>query len=66
MPRKNRTDKHRLLSIEKFDCNKQRYQNSKLAQKAAEYQMLENMTIELSVYKCDLCGYWHLTRSVNN
>ena len=62
MPRKNRVVKHQPLSIDKYDCDKKRYQNDRQAQDAAGLQMLENMNINLSIYKCDLCGYWHLTK----
>ncbi len=65
MPRKNKIAKHQRLSINKFDCNKKRYQNARQAQDAAELQMLEDMNLNLSVYKCNLCQYWHLTRQNN-
>ncbi len=65
MPRKNKTIKHHSLPTEKFLCDKKRYKNEKDALDAAKNQTLEKMSLELSVYKCDLCGYWHLTRSVN-
>ncbi len=32
------------------------------AQRAAELAMLRDMSLELSVYRCDLCRKWHLTR----
>lgn len=63
MSRKNKIIKHQPFSADKFVCTKRRYRNEKQAQKAAELQMLENMNINLSIYKCDLCGYWHLTRN---
>jgi putative ubiquitin-RnfH superfamily antitoxin RatB of RatAB toxin-antitoxin module len=66
LPRKNRIVKHKPFLTDNFDCNKKRYQNKIEAQKAAEFQMLENMTISLSIYKCDLCSHWHLTRSIKN
>ncbi|MCX6728650.1 MAG: hypothetical protein NTV39_02695 [Candidatus Saccharibacteria bacterium] len=62
MPRKNRINKHQPLQLEKLVCNKKRYDSDREAQKAAETQMLENMNLELSVYRCDTCRYWHLTR----
>jgi hypothetical protein len=65
MPRINRIVKHQPLIISKFACNKKRYQNARQAQDAAEFQMLENMNVNLSIYKCDLCSYWHLTRNID-
>lgn len=40
---------------------KNRYSTQKEAQGAAEFHMLENMNIELEVYECATCGYWHMT-----
>lgn len=65
MPRKNKAVKRQSHSTMGLFCTKRRYKNEKDAQNAAEFQMLENMTLELSVYKCDLCIYWHLTRVEN-
>lgn len=42
-------------------CTKRNFKNQHDAQKAAEFHMLENMQLELSVYQCDMCQYWHLT-----
>jgi len=65
MPRKNKTIKHQSYSTDSLFCTKRRYRNEKEAIDAAEYQMLKDMNLELTVYKCDLCKYWHLTRSTN-
>jgi hypothetical protein len=64
MPRKNKTVKHQSFSKDRVICSKRRFRDEKEAQYAAEFQMLKNMSMELSVYKCDLCRYWHLTRVV--
>lgn len=67
MPRKNKTVKHQLYSIDRLFCVKRRYRNEKEAQQVAEFQMLKDMNLELLVYQCNLCKYWHLTRNhVNN
>jgi hypothetical protein len=63
VPRRNKIVKHQLFSKDSLVCNKRRFRGEKEAEEAAEFQMLENMNINLSIYKCDLCGYWHLTRS---
>lgn len=65
MARKNKTTKHQSFTINNLFCNKRRFRNEKEAQDAAEIQMLQDMNLELSVYKCDLCRYWHLTRNVD-
>lgn len=51
--------------IDGLFCNKKNYKNETEAQRMAELQMLENMSLELSVYKCNLCKYWHLTKSAD-
>jgi rubrerythrin len=43
---------------------KRRYKSEKEALKIADLQMLQNMSLELAVYKCDICGFWHLTRKI--
>lgn len=63
MPRKNRQIKHGRLVIINNCVLKRKFRNEREAQKAADYQMLINMNLELSVYKCDFCGMWHLTRN---
>ncbi|MEI6850722.1 MAG: hypothetical protein WCK26_02020 [Candidatus Saccharibacteria bacterium] len=65
MPRKNKTIKHQSYQSNRLFCDKRRYKNETDAQNAAEFQMLEKMTLELSVYKCNLCRYWHLTRKTS-
>lgn len=61
MSRKNKTIRHQPSS-NRIICNKRCYRNEKEAQNAAEFQMLENMSLELSIYRCNLCRYWHLTK----
>jgi len=65
MPRKNKSIKHQPFSFSNLFCTKKKYRNEKEALDAAEFQMLQYMNLELSVYKCDMCRYWHLTRGVN-
>lgn len=69
MPRKNRQIKHIRLERSVNSCDKKRgYKTEKQATSAAELQMLMNQGLELSVYKCDVCSMWHLTRkkTINN
>jgi hypothetical protein len=62
MPRKNNTPPHQLFHFASNCQQKRRYVNEKMAEAAAEHQMLLQYDLELSVYKCDVCGGWHLTR----
>ena len=65
MPRHNNTEKHQLFTFH-FSCqNKRRYKTENEALKAAEFQMLQDMNLELSVYKCNDCSFWHLTRQIH-
>lgn len=41
------------------------YKTESEALEAAELRMLDNMSVELAVYRCNICTNWHLTR-VNN
>jgi hypothetical protein len=66
MPRKNKTIQHRPYLMNQLFCSKRNYKNEKEAQNAAELQMLKDMNLELSVYKCNLCKYWHLTRNTKS
>jgi hypothetical protein len=45
--------------------SKRRFTTKKLAEAAAEYQMLLKPELDLSVYTCGQCGGWHLTRNTN-
>jgi hypothetical protein len=40
---------------------KQMFATEALALTAADFHMLENMSIELDVYRCEVCLFWHLT-----
>lgn len=66
MPRKNRSIKHQPFSSNDLFCTKRKFRNEKEAQEAAEFQMLQDMNLELSIYKCDMCIYWHLTRNTDS
>lgn len=62
MPRRNKPIQHNRLVITNNCQPKKQFINEKDALKAAEYQMLVTPNLELSVYQCDTCGKWHLTR----
>lgn len=62
MPRRNNTQKSSPRPINLRSCiSKRAFRNEKDALDAAERQMLIASPIELEVYRCDHCRYWHLT-----
>ncbi len=74
MPRRNRnasrskskatTRRSRLNSSQVTSCRqKNSYRTQAEAERAAEIQMLSNMSLELDVYHCPVCQQWHLTRN---
>lgn len=64
MPRKNKQIEYTRPSKPTCD-HKKRYETENEALRAAHYQTLINHGLGLSVYKCDICQKWHLTK-VNN
>jgi hypothetical protein len=62
MPRRNQTPPHTPFKFASNCQQKRRFATEKLAEKAAEHQNLINPDLELTVYRCELCGGWHLTR----
>ncbi|PKL31282.1 hypothetical protein CVV43_03430 [Candidatus Saccharibacteria bacterium HGW-Saccharibacteria-1] len=64
MPRRNKANKIvRSQILMRDNCDsKNQYLTKKQATEVAEYQMLINFNLELSVYKCESCYKWHLTR----
>lgn len=63
MPRQNKTPKYQKATFYISCTSKKRYKSENETIKTAEIQMLQNAGLELSTYKCDICGFWHLTRS---
>lgn len=62
MPRRNYPKPHIPFTPPKSCEEKRKYRSEKDALDAASLQMLMHPSLELSVYKCDQCGKWHLTR----
>jgi hypothetical protein len=62
MPRRNQTPPHQQFQFVSNCKQKKRFANERQAQEAADYQMLLRPDMTLSVYRCELCGGWHLTR----
>ena len=66
MPRRNSIPKPIIRFVLKNNCDaKRKYPTENAAIQTAEHQMLLNYDLELSVYKCDNCNKWHLTRNKN-
>jgi acetone carboxylase gamma subunit len=62
MPRKNNTPLHQKFKLILSCTQKRAFTTEKLAQIAAETQMLQKPGLELRVYLCPDCHKWHLTR----
>jgi len=62
MPRRNKSIKYTQPLI-KTCSPKRKFNNEKVANDAAEYQMLIKPGLELRTYRCHICNKWHLTRS---
>jgi len=62
MPRRNKQIKHTKTTDNNSCDSKRQYLTERQANQTAEYQMLINSDLELSVYQCDICHKWHLTR----
>lgn len=66
MPRRNKTIPHQPFQFVSACQNKRRFANEREAREAADHQMLLKPDLQLSTYKCELCGGWHLTRQTKN
>jgi hypothetical protein len=61
MPRRNKTVPHQAYTFVSHCQKKRRFSSEKEAKEAADIQMTLVSNVELGVYKCELCGGWHLT-----
>ena len=66
MPRRNRVVKHTPFQLTNPEAGKTRYATKKLAEEAAEKQMLLKLGLELYVYKSQHDDGWYLTRHQTN
>lgn len=62
MPRRNHQKPHVPFKPGRSCADKRPYASEKEALDGASLQMLAHPSLELSVYQCDVCGKWHLTR----
>lgn len=66
MPRPNKPIRGLTTSLQAGCKSKRRFNNRLAALKAAENQMLIDISLRLSVYKCNYCPGWHLTRQAKS
>jgi len=62
MPRRNQTAPHTPFKFASNCQQKRRFADEKSAQRTADHQMLVTSNLDLTVYRCELCSGWHLTR----
>ena len=64
MPRRNKITPHQRFNFANNCQTKRRFSSENAALATAGYQMLIVPGLELTIYKCELCGGWHLTRQL--
>jgi hypothetical protein len=64
MPRKNHQIPHEKQNYVTGCHDKRKFKTEREALSAADYQMLVKPGLELTAYRCDFCGQWHLTRQI--
>lgn len=62
MPRRNKRPIHAPFTFASKCQTKRRFDGKIQAESAAKYQNVLDANVELSTYRCELCGGWHLTR----
>jgi len=62
MPKKRRKAEINTYKYRSGCETKTRYDSEAKALEAADFRMLENISVTLTVYQCDVCQGWHLTR----
>ena len=45
-----------------FSCRRKKKYNKNTAYKHARAKMNKKPGLQLHIYECDYCGYWHLTK----
>jgi len=58
--------RNKINSVSIQNCqSKIKFFSEKEAIKASEMQNLSNLSLNITVYKCDICSKWHLTKQLN-
>lgn len=63
MPRSRRPNSHKEYTYFLPCEGKNQYETEIAARDAADFHMLENMNIDLDVYHCHVCRFWHMTNT---
>lgn len=56
-----RTSKKRQITSVELPCKKTIYHSREEAEDMIRYINETRVTREIKAYKCDICGFWHLT-----
>ena len=56
-----RTSKKKLITSVELPCKKTIYHSREEAEDMIRYINETRVTREINAYKCDICGFWHLT-----
>lgn len=61
--KKLKKTRNKINSAAIHNCqSKIKFFSEKEAIKASEMQNLSNLSLNITVYKCDICSKWHLTK----
>lgn len=62
MTKRRKTIKHSLMGPPSVCATKRKFATEEAALEGAELRMLDNMTLDITIYRCDECRQWHLKR----
>jgi len=60
--RKTKIERQTHIPLTTTCQSKQPFRTEREALESAEFGMLQDMTIDLGVYRCTICNQWHKTR----
>lgn len=63
MAKRHKSIKSLLVGPPSVCASKRRFATEAAALDAAELRMLDNMTLTITIYRCNECGQWHLKRA---
>ena len=64
MPRRNIPQPHKPFHFASHCAQKRRFATEKAAEQVVDDQIFIDSKVKLSVYKCEHCSGWHLTRRI--